>query len=289
MRAVCRGAGARAGRRRGQLLRAWRALAAGDASDQPDPCGARCRGCDPQPVRGAERCGAVAAAVVGGAGAACAALVAGPRPAEIPLSYAQRRLWFLERLEDRSGGSQSGGSSRSRRPWQHPGRRRHLCDPACGAACRGGSIVRRCRTRCAIWSSGTRACARCSRSISGCRGNRSWSRRRRGCGLRWRPRMRPALRRRSRRRWVGASICRVSCRCGRICSSSAPKSTCCFCCCITSPATAGRSVRCRGTWRRSTGRGATGWRRRFRRCRCSMPTTRCGSRRCWGPRTMPRA
>ena len=33
---------------------------------------------------------------------------------------------------------------------------------------------------------------------------------------------------------------------------------CCCCCCITSPATAGRCGRCRGTWRRSTGRGCAG-------------------------------
>ncbi len=55
------------GRGRGQLLRAWRAFALGDAADRPDPFGARYRGCDPQPVRGAERVGAVVAALVAGA------------------------------------------------------------------------------------------------------------------------------------------------------------------------------------------------------------------------------
>ena len=37
MRAVCRGAGARAGRHRRQFLRARRPFAAGDAADQPHP------------------------------------------------------------------------------------------------------------------------------------------------------------------------------------------------------------------------------------------------------------
>ena len=38
-----------------------------------------------------------------GGAALRAPLVALPRPADIPLSYAQRRLWFLERLEGTSG------------------------------------------------------------------------------------------------------------------------------------------------------------------------------------------
>ena len=58
LRIVCRGARRRAGRHRRQLLRAWRAFAAGDPADQPDSREHGCRDQHPQPVRGADRRGA---------------------------------------------------------------------------------------------------------------------------------------------------------------------------------------------------------------------------------------
>ena len=75
----------------------------------------------------------------------------GRGPPEIPLSYAQRRLWFLNRLE--------GGGS-----YVIP-----LAVRLKGALDRSALEAR----WLTCWS-GTRACARCSRRRLGCRGRRCW-------------------------------------------------------------------------------------------------------------------
>ena len=92
-----------------------RPLAAGDAADQPDPLGAGCRACDPQPVRGAER---------GGAGAAAAA---DAQAARAPLARAGA-----------SGGDPAVVCAAAAVvPGAAGGCERDLHDPAGGAAARG--------------------------------------------------------------------------------------------------------------------------------------------------------
>ena len=92
---------------------------------------------------------------------------------------------------------------------------------------------------------------------------------------------------RCRLRPAAGLIFRAICRCGRICLRCRSMSMCCCWRCITSPATAGRLVRCCVTLGCSTARGGMGLRRSLRRCRCNTPTTRCGSAPCWARRRDP--
>ena len=145
------------------------------------------------------------------------------------------------------------------------------------------------KPRWGMWSGGTRACARSSRSAMGCRGSRSSRHLRRGRGLWWRMSPRRVLRMRWRARPGRDSICRVSRRCGRICSGWRRTSTWCCCWCTTSPETAGHWRRWRVTCRGSMRRALRVVRPICPACRCNMPTTRCGSTACWGMRRTQRA
>ena len=225
------------GRRR-RLLRPRRALAAGDAAGQPDPGGAgrrRCRSgrCSrprrwPGSRRGWTRRGAA------------------PRPALARAGAARSGC----RCRSRSSGC---GSSASWRGRARPTTSRSRC------GCRASWTRRRWARRCAMWSAGTRCCARCSRRPTGepyqqilAPGELDWELTvvdgragragrgggRGGGGMRstWRPR----------------------CRCGRGCSTPGRTSTCWCWWCTTSPATAGRWRRWRATWRWPTRRGCAG-------------------------------
>ena len=125
----------------------------------------RCRGVDPQPVRGAERRGAGGAAWRRRSGRCGRRLwrCRGRPRSRCPMRSGGCGSWIGWRAAAaESGGMQSVAA---------------LCDPAGGAADGRARPRGAGQARCAIWSSGTRACARCSRSGSGCRGSRSWRRR----------------------------------------------------------------------------------------------------------------
>ena len=199
-----------------------------------------------------------------------APLVALPRPAEIPLSYAQRRLWFLERLE---GGAASGTyviplAVRLTGALDRAALEGALCDLVVRHESLRTVFPDRLGVPRQLILEAAAAPVRLEvRRGRGGRG-RGGGHGRGGSGLRSVERD-PA---------AGASV-----------RGLGATSTFCFWCCITSPATAGRSGRCRGMSRRCTGRAARGWRRRCRLCRCSTPTTRCGSRRRWAMRATPAA
>ena len=131
-----------------------------------------------------------------------------------------------------------------------------------------------------VWRA-TRACARSSPKRRECRGSTS-SRiaRRRASADEQCHRGRPpgrrdrcgAARLRSGQR---AAAARASVRAwrARACVALAARTTL--------RATAGRWRRCGAMLRWRMGRALKAKRRRLRRCRCSTPTTRCGSTRCW--------
>ena len=98
MRAVCGGAWSGACGDRRQLLCARGPFAAGDASDFRSTLDVELA------IRSLFEAPTVETLVqrLGDAQAARPALRSLARPAEIPLSYAQRRLWFLDRLEGSS-------------------------------------------------------------------------------------------------------------------------------------------------------------------------------------------
>ena len=201
-----------------------------------------------------------------GASGACVPLA---RPAEIPLSFAQRRLWFLDRLE---------------------GRERDLHDPAGAAAhgrarpCRAGGGARRPggAPREPAHHLPRHARGSAAADPGGIRGAAA------ACGRR-RVTEAGACRRRSLRRRGAASISPASRRCGRICLRWAPSEHVLLLL-LHHIAGDGWSLAPLARDLAALTRRAAGAARLIcRPCRCNMPTTRCGSTRCWARRTIRRA
>ena len=191
-----------------------------------------------------------------------AALRAYARPAEIPLSYAQRRLWFLHRLEGDSAGYIIPVAVRLEGELDVGALERALCD-----------VVERHESLRTVFAERDGVARQ---EILAARAVRPWLA---VVGVREEG-LAGVL-----AAAAGAGLTLdVSRRCGRICMGCPRASTCCCWCCITLPGTGGRWACCCGMLRAAMGRGVRGRRRGLRRLRCNMRTTRCGSRRCWAAR-----
>ena len=196
------------------------------------------------------------------------ALRAMARPAEIPLSYAQRRLWFLNRLEGESASYTIPLAVRLRGELD-----RSALEGALGDLVERHESLRTIfpdRSGVARQEILAAAAARPRLVVSGVSeeglGAALSAAAGRGFDLSHEPPLRGYL--------FGAP------RRGRMC--------CCWCC-ITSRGTAGRWGRWRVTSVAFMRRGVVGIGRMWVRWRFNMPTTRCGSRRFWGMRAILRA
>ena len=209
---------------------------------------------------------------LGGGEADVPPIVPVPRDGRLPLSFAQERLWFLDRLDtadaglQRSGGLPPGGAARHRRPALEPGR-----DPA--------AVTRACAPP------SPRSTARPCRSIQppGARSRSPWSicgRSRRTCADEEIHRL--ALS-------PGAPALRPGARAARARAPDAPgreRTTPCSSRSTTSSSTAGRRASSCASCPPSTGPGSRACRRRCRRSPSSTPTSPPGSgggcrARCW--------